>query len=159
MRVQITKKKDGDSVLKCIRDDGTETWQKNTGRTAAFFPLHDLTHYAVETELGIRDAFFGVVADGWSIDETGQRGVATRLPPAALYVESVVGTLDAERASMARWTADEFNENIARHWAKSGKTPPRRLTDDELARIRKRRAELFEAWHELPDGGTLDLEF
>jgi len=159
MKVQITRKTDGSSVLKCVRRDGTETWQKNTGKTASFFPLHDLTHFAVETELGIRDAFFGVVADGWSIDETGQRGVATRLPPAALFVETVVGTLDSERAGGVRWTAEEFNENIARHLAKGGTTPSRILTDADLARVRKRRAELFAAWHELPDGGTLELTF
>jgi len=159
VKVQITKRTDGGSVLKCIRSDGTETWQKNHGPTAAFFPLHDLTHYAVETELGISDAFFGLVAQGWSIEETGQRGVAARLPGDALFVENIVGTLDAERASSARWTAEEFNENIARHAAKGDRPVPRALTDAELARIRKRRAELFTLWRELPAGETLVLTF
>jgi hypothetical protein len=81
------------------------------------------------------------------------------MPSESLFAENVVGTLDSERASMARWTADEFNENIARHLAKGGRTPTKILSDEDLARIRKRRAELFEQWHELPEGETLELEF
>jgi hypothetical protein len=41
----------------------------------------------------------------------------------------------------------------------NGRDAPRRLTDDDLARIRKRRAELFERWHALRPGQTLALSF
>ena len=159
LRIHITKRTDGGAVLKCVRSDGTETWQKQSGHQAAFFPLHDLTHYAVESELGIHDAFYGLVAAGWSIADTTGKGTRGALPPDALFVESVVGTLDTERASGSRWTADEFNESAARHAANGGRPAPRRLTDDELARIRKRRAELFERWRELPAGHALELTF
>ncbi|HEU4996537.1 MAG TPA: hypothetical protein VFT29_17090 [Gemmatimonadaceae bacterium] len=159
MRIQITKRTDGGAVLKCVRDDGTETWQKQQGHQAAFFPLHDLTHFAVETELGINAGFYGLIASGWSIDETGARGVAARLPAEAIFVENVVGTLDSERASGSRWTADEFNESTARFAANGGRPAPRQLSDDELSRIRKRRAELFARWAALDPGGTLELTF
>jgi hypothetical protein len=159
LRVQITKRTDGGAVLKCIRADGSETWQKQQGHQAAFFPLHDLTHFAVESELGIRDAFYGLIADGWSIDDTGARGVAAKLPPDAIFVENVVGTLDSERASGSRWTAAEFNENTERFALNGGRPVPRKLTDDELARVRKRRAELFSQWSELQPGQTLELTF
>ncbi len=159
MRIQITKRTDGGAVLKCVRADGTETWQKQQGHQAAFFPLHDLTHFAVETELGIRSAFYGLIASGWSIDETGARGVAARLPPEAIFVESVVGTLDTERASGSRWTADEFNDSTARFAANGGRPAPRKLGDDELARIRQRRADLFARWTALEPGGMLELTF
>jgi len=158
MRILLTKKTDGTTVLKCVRADGSETWQKND-RHAVFFAMHDLTHYAVETELRIAEGFFGVVSSGWAIDETGQRGVAKTLPSDALFVEHVVGTLDAERASATRWTAEEFNESLALKARKDGRPAPRVLTDDELQRVRKRRAELFEDWHALPPGSTLELPF
>jgi hypothetical protein len=159
LTIQITKRTDGGSVLKCVRADGSETWQKSQGKTAAFFPLHDLTHYAVESELGIRDGFFGLIAQGWSIEETGQRGVAAKLPPDAIFVENVVGTLDTERASGSRWTAEEFNDNTARFARNGGRPQPRALTDEQLARVRQRRAELFARWKELPAGETLQLTF
>src|SRR5438477_4707241 len=159
MLISLTKRPDGATVLKCVRADGTETWQKQQGAHAAFFSRHDLTHYVVESELGIRDAFFGLVAGGWTIDQTGQRGVAAKLPPDAILVENIVGTLDTERASGSRWSAEEFNENTARFAANGGRPAPRKLTDEERARIRKRRAELFAAWRELQPGATLDLTF
>jgi hypothetical protein len=159
VHIKITKRTDGGTVLKCIRADGTETWQTQQGKNAAFFARHDLTHYVVESELGVRTAFFGLIADGWTIDQTGQRGVAAKLPVDAIFVENVVGTLDSERASGSRWTAEEFNENTARFAANAGRPAPRKLTDDELSRIRKRRAELFAEWAALPDGGTMELTF
>jgi hypothetical protein len=159
MQIRITKRADGGAVLKCVRDDGTEDWQKQQGASAAFFPLHDLTHYSVETELGIRDAFYGLVAQGWSIDDTTGKGTRGAIPPVAIFVETVVGLFDSERASSARWTAEEFNDNIARHLTRAGGEPSRLLTDDELLRIRKRRAELFDRWYSLPAGATLELPF
>jgi hypothetical protein len=159
LRIQITKRPDGGAVLKCVRADGTETWQKQTGHQAAFFPLHDLTHYAVESELAIRDAFYGLISAGWTIDDTTGKGARGALPADAVFVENVVGTLDTERASGSRWTAEEFNENTARFAANGGRPAPRRLTDDELGRIRKRRADLFEQWRKLPSGQMIELTF
>ena len=160
LNIQITKRTDGGAVLKCVRSDGTVTWQKQEGAQGAFFPLHDLTHYSVESELGIRNAFYGLVADGWDIEDTTGKGARGPLPPDAVFVEHVVGTLDSERASGTRWTAEEFNDSLARSASNSGgKFAARRLTDDDLARIRKRRAELFQQWHALRPGQTLSLDF
>jgi len=159
LSIALTKRPDGGSVLKCTRPDGSITWQKQEGPNATFFPLHDLTHYAVESELGIRDAFYGLILAGWSIDDTTGKTSRGPLPDVALFVETVVGTLDSERASGSRWTAAEFNENIARHASNTGRPTPRLLTDDELARIRKGRAELFVAWRELESGGSLELAY
>jgi hypothetical protein len=159
MQVTITKKPDGTAILKVVRDDGSEDWQKQRGSSGAFFPLHDLTHYSVETELGITDAFFGLVARGWSIEDTTGKGSRGALPINAIFVEHVVGTLDSERASLTRWPASDFNETIARSFANAGLTVPRTLTEDEVLRIRKRRAELFQAWNDTPPGRTLSLTF
>ena len=52
LTIRISKRKDGGGVLRCVRADGSETWQKQESRHAAFFALHDLTHFAVESALG-----------------------------------------------------------------------------------------------------------
>ena len=134
-------------------------WQKQDGKYAGFFPLHDLTHYAVETELGIMDAFYGLLGSGWSISDTEGKSDRGALSLNALFVESLVGTLDSERASGSRWTAEEFNESLAVHMGRHGRVAPRRITEDDLARIRGCRAELFARWQSLPAGETLRLEF
>jgi hypothetical protein len=142
-----------------LRADGSLVWHTQRGAHAVFFPFHDLTHYAVESVLRIGDAFFGLLAAGWSTEETEGKSARGPLPRNAVFVEAVVGTLDRERGSFTRWTADEFNDSLATYMASGGRTPPRQLTDDDLTRIRDRRAELFEQWDRLGAGERLSLSW
>src|SRR5688572_24292833 len=100
--IELVKQRDGAVVLRATREDGSRVWQKQEGAHAGFFPLHDITHYAVETVLAIHDAFLGLLAAGWSIEETEGKSARGPLPLNAQFVEAVVGTLDAERASATR---------------------------------------------------------
>ncbi len=146
-------------MLRCERADGTVTWQRQERRHAAFFPLHDLTHYAVETELGFRRGFYGLIAEGWDITDTTGKGARGPLPREALTVERIVGAFDMQRAGGTPWTAQAFNEQAALQAMTSGDTPPRPLTDDELDRVRTCSLQLFSRWTRLPTGGTLELTF
>jgi hypothetical protein len=47
--IQLKKGRDAPATLACVRDDGTRTW----GKEHPFFPVHDLTHCAVESVLGL----------------------------------------------------------------------------------------------------------
>src|SRR5256886_13477123 len=108
--IRIKKNKDGRISLSCTRADGTTTWQRQEGGQARFFPLHDLTHYAVETVLGHRRGFYGLVAAGWDLTDFGQPWPRGPLPPEALGSELLVGFLDRERAAGGEeWPATEFN--------------------------------------------------
>lgn len=149
--VQITKRADGAGVLRCVRADGSATWQKQSQRHAAFFALHDLTHLAVESTLGIRRGFYGLIAEGWEIDDTTGKSPRGPLPPEAGETEFIVGWLDTERAGGVIWSADDFNRSAAAH--------SRRLTEADLRAIRARRSQLFSQWNALPPGATLELRF
>ena len=155
----MTKRADGSALLRCERADGTSSWQKQEGKNAAFFPLHDLTHFAVESELGFRSGFYGLVADGWDIDDTTGKGARGQLPAEAVTVEQIVGSLDAERASRATSSAEDFNAQAAMFATSRGSPAPRALTDEELDRVRARIRELFYDWFALADGQTLELTF
>lgn len=148
MQVEIAKRKDGAGVLRCIRDDGSVTWQKQTERHAAYFALHDLTHFAVESVLSYRRGFFGLLSEGWDLDDTTGKGAKGPLPAEAGEVEGIVGQFFMEQASGARWTAEEFCDSISR-----------KLTEEELARVRRRRSELFAAWRAVEPGSVLNLKF
>lgn len=150
MLVQITKRADGAGVLRCTRADGSVTWQKQE-RHAAHFALHDLTHYSVETVLGAKLGFFGLVAAGWEIDDTTGKGTRGPLQPEALEIERIVGLFDTERASGAIWTLEEFHE--------FGGEAARKLTGEQVAAIRARRSELFQRWSTVPAGGILNLDW
>jgi hypothetical protein len=157
--IEFTKRADGRTVLRCVRADGSVTWQRNDDQHARFFPLHDLTHYAVETELGFAKGFFGLIAAGWNIDETTGKTPRGALPSEALEVEYVVSAFSAERAGGVGATAAEFNELAATFASAKEMPPPRQLSDEDLARVRSRFDELAAKWRSLPTGATLELKF
>jgi len=150
MRIEISKRPDGRGVLQCVRADGSKTWQRQD-RDSAFFALHDLTHFAVESVLGYRYGFFGLLASGWNIDETDGKSLRGPLPAEALEVESIVGLLDRERACGAIWCAADFETGR--------QAASRPLSDEDLAHVRKTRDELFKRWAEVQPGSALTLEF
>lgn len=159
LKIQITKRRDGSAVLRCERADGSTTWQKQAGRQAAFFPLHDLIHFAVEQELGYTEAFFGLIARGWDIEDTTGKGARGSLPPEAVAAELIVGLLMSESASGVEWSAEEFKEQAALYAASRGAAVSFDLTDEQLERIRTAARALHERWGMVPPGGVLELEF
>ena len=154
----MTRRPDGTAVLRCERPDGSFTWQKQQ-RHAHFFALHDLTHFAVESTLGYGGGFFGLIEQGWDIDDTTGQGTRGPLPDEAVEVEYLVGALDAERAGATLWTVEEFNHHGAIHAAASGRPAPRALSAAALLDVRSRRAELFAQWSALAPEETLELIF
>ena len=159
LRICLTKHADGGAVLRCVRADGSATWQRQRGRSAGFFPLHDLTHFAIESELGVRHAFYGLIADGWDIEETTGKSRRGPLPSEAYAVERLVGLFDLERAGSAVWSAHELNAHCYGPSAPLEQRLRRPITEDDLTRIRSRIGGLLGEWAVLPPGGTLELSF
>jgi len=157
--IQITKRVDGSSVLRCVRSDGSVTWQKQDSKHAAFFAYHDLTHFAVESVLGYQQGFFGLIAQGWEIEDTTGKGSRGRLPDEALEVENLVGLLDRERGGSALWSVEEFNDTAALQASSTGRTAPRPLSPEDLAQVKAKRSGLFSQWRALPIGQCLQLQF
>ncbi len=147
LRIEIVKQPDGTGVLRCTRQDGSVTWQKQT-KHAAYFAVHDLTHYAVEVTLGYKRGFFGLIAAGWDVEDTTGKGSRGPLAREAVEVEQIVGLFQSEQASGALWTAEQFNEFA-----------PRSLTDADVQSVRKLRATLFQKWFATKPGEKLELHF
>lgn len=160
LTIHIKKKTDGSAALRCVRADGTTTWQRQEGSHGVFFPLHDLTHYSVETVLGFRRAFYGLVSDGWDLSTFEEPGLKSRLPDEAGLAEVIVGFFDIERATGVAGSADDFNWKIQSYRENGGLGPTTfRMTDDALVRIRAVRDGLFATWRALPPGDTMTLMF
>lgn len=134
-------------MLRCSRADGTVTWQKQP-RHGAFFALHDLTHFAVQTALGYQRGFFGLIAEGWDLLDAAGDGARGPASNEAVEVEKIVGLFDSERASGVLWSEEEFNSFA-----------PRKLTAEEIGRVRAIRTELFKRWAGVLPGQTLLLTF
>jgi len=162
LRIEIGKRRDGATTFRLVRADGSATWQRHEGNTAAFFPLHDLEHFAVETVLGHGRGFYGLVAEGWELGDFGTPWPRGPMPADMDPSESIVGFLDLERATGVELTADEVNEQLRAKLgernasAGSGRV---HITDEDLAHVRAVVRELHAKWWELPPGETMSLEF
>jgi hypothetical protein len=157
--IRIKKKTDGAAALSCQRADGSVTWQRQEGRQGRFFPIHDLTHYAVETVLGHRRGFYGLVAEGWNVTDFGGAWPKGCLPPDLDPSELIVGFLDAERAAGVEWSAADFNDKADKYYGQHNLPGVCRVSSNELQRIRAMRDDLVARWHALPVGETFELVF
>jgi hypothetical protein len=160
MQLRILKKADGGGALTCTRDDGSVTWQPQH-RHAAFFATHDLTHYAVETVLHLDDAFYGLVARGWEIDDFNPPYPRGPIPSRALFAELLVGLLDAERASGVHAPAEEIREYMRGYAAQNDADTSSWivLNDAMLTAIREGRDALLTRWAAVPIGSALTVDF
>ena len=162
--IRLTMRGGTNYVISCQRPDGTVTWQKQPAKNAGFFAAHDLTHYAVETVLGYRSAFYGLLAGGWDFPDFAAPWPRGRLPAEAGAAELIVGLLDAERAGGGArpMTAAELNATAETFCRQRGVTDAStfpRVTDEQLSDSRDRRAELLERWTRLPPGEAMELVF
>ncbi|MDQ6831263.1 MAG: hypothetical protein M3081_20570 [Gemmatimonadota bacterium] len=160
--VRIKKHTDGTATLSCTRRDGTTTWQRQRGALGQFFPLHDLTHFAVESVLGYRRGFYGLVADGWEMTDFGTPWPRGPLPAETVEAEMMVGFFDSERRLLQRFSAEEVNEQAANFMAnrvEKGARPSRTFTDAQLADVRALRADVFARWAAIEPGDALELAF
>lgn len=163
MLIRFTKKRDGTTTLTCVRGDGSVTGQRQ--KHGFFFVPHDLGHYAIETTLNLRLAFYGLLCRGWEITDFGTPWPRGPIPPDAIQdamlAEHLAGMLDGERAGILEpQMAADTNALLAAQFAALPGAPRLRVvTDDELARIRATAAELLGRWHALPVGETLELPF
>jgi len=155
MLIRITKGRDGPGILTCLRFDGTSTWTK----VSDYFPVHDLTHYVVETTLGIPNAFYSLVRDGWDIPAFAVKGSAAKLPPQANLVEALVGRLQRDLMPGSDFTAETYNEEVDAVLEGIGNPERRHISDSELIEMRTRLRELLAQWKALPPGETIELPF
>jgi hypothetical protein len=155
LTIRIKKNADGSAAFSCERPDGSVTWQRQTGSHGRFFPLHDLTHYAVETVLGHRRGFYGLVTEGWDLTDFGAPWPRGQIPRDADPSEFIVGFLDAERAGGGSWSAEDLNQSLRIH----DPAVRAQVSAEQLTRIRQVRAALFQRWEDLPAGQTLELGF
>jgi hypothetical protein len=157
MTIRFAKGKNGKPpTLTCTRDDGLVTWQASSD----VIIRHDLIHYAVETTLGYREAFFGLVAAGRDIESFGTKdGVKDTYPQEAGWAECIVGTLQWPAMSTGPEPTPEESIAAAQQMFADHNIPAPYLTPGQIARIRATIMDLHRRWEELPDDAALELSF
>jgi hypothetical protein len=165
--LRLKKGRDGPSALAIIRPDGSAAVQ----RVPDAFPVHDLTHYSVESVLQLRQSFLTLMGNGWEFGDFGAPWPRGSLPAEAAWTEEVVGLFWQERWPNGIFrTLEELNQAVGviagklretrtSHGAADPALLERRLTEPEVEEVRRLLGALIARWHALEAGETLVLLF
>lgn len=130
---------------------------------------HDIVHYCVESALGMRNGFWGMVARGEdpaAIAELAKAGGHASAKRAIAPASSLIELLQAERLvecfEAEGWSGGENDAGLLAMaeagWAASH-LPPLDLSAEELASVRTKLTDLGDRWRALAEGEPLVLEW
>jgi hypothetical protein len=109
--------------------------------------------------LRLEEGFFGLVASGWDVTDFGSPWPRGGLPPQANVTELIVSFFDLERAGGDRTTAEEINRKVAEYCAEKELPAQVPITEEHVAEVRRKRAEVFAKWESIPPGDAIELPF
>jgi hypothetical protein len=155
MLIRFTRLSNDRHRFEVVRDDGTrESRELETRSTLS----HDLAHYAVEVEAGLKESFYGRLAQGLTYDEL------TSAPPKtheAMETERVVVLVqntfkrgDEEPAPPA-----EQARRIIASFESTESKPPGWLSADVMSRAVERLRRVQGQWRATSFHRTMELEF
>lgn len=155
MRVQFKKRKNHQNTIRCVRDDGTEDWWSFKGRMD-----HDLAHFAVEKELGLRKGLYGHLNEGVTFKILALAGVTKAYPwhPEIFWSEAIVNTLS--QAILMPDLQTDINAAIKAGCEKIGlqQLPPY-LTDQQIDDLISKIKQLWSDWSRCDLGQSLEFDY
>ena len=155
MEISFTKKGVNTQIISCRRMDGTITWM----HIDSFFIIHDICHYAVESALKFKNAFYGMLASGIAIAdfEMPKEKRTFHLTEEAIYTEQIVNLLTIEYSQRPMENfLDTLNEICHKMAIPLALTV---LDQTKLLQIRLSVELLMKRWDLLPEGETITLIF
>lgn len=155
MQIRLTRLTNERHRLELVRDDGTREARELETRSAL---LHDLVHYAVETEAGLKASFYGLLASGKTYESLTAEPSGD---PETMQTEAVVGRIQgiAKNDSWADVDPEALAQSIAAGFRSIGHEPPAWLSGDLIVRVRQRFRRVQGQWRATPFHQTLALEF
>jgi len=158
LNIKLSKYEHKPTVLSCTRKDGSVTWTS----VRPGLELHDLAHFALEKTLKWDNAFFGLLADGYDINDferpRDQRPIALlpkNLPQTSLIAEHIVNLLQAGFGS----NNYDFFETVQSVLQDKGLPLPPEFNRELAVQIQLQLAELWSRWQQVPVTGSLELVF
>ncbi len=155
VRILFRKISDERHTLEIVREDGRREQVECETRS---YLVHDLLHYAVESEAGVQGGFWGNLGQGKTLvdmnDRTG-RAMASVAPEMAV-IERLVGSLSAVVKGR---TAAEMVAALDQYAAALGSTNPDWLTEPFVLAVQERMRQLLGRWRATPYGSTMELDW
>jgi hypothetical protein len=155
MEIRFIKKVEGNHIISCRRKDGSETWMQ----ISSFFVIHDLCHYAVETELNMQHAFYGMLAAGTNISdfELPKNQRTFDLTDEAIAAEQIVNllTIEYNQGKMENFI-DELHNLYDRNKAGDFLAV---INEMQLTAVRNSFESLANQWQGLSEGESILLRY
>jgi len=155
MRILLTKLTNERHALEIIRKDGSR--DRVELETKSLW-LHDFLHFAIESEAGLQDGFWGSLAAGKTMAQMNDFSPDT--PKAysgnMATIEQTVGMLTG--AAKGR-TAQEMYEGYRTMREAQGEMPVEWITAAFIERVQERIRQLVGHWNGTPFGETMRIEW
>jgi hypothetical protein len=152
LTIRLTRISPAHHRFEYIRADGSGEALELVTRE---FLTHDLVHFAVETEAGLRGSFYGLLDKIGGYADLTLDGAA--LGGEAQITEMVVGPL--QNAVGPELDAAGVADRIIAFMRDMDLCPPRWLTAEFIDAVRERMRRLQGEWKATPFGGTMELVF
>jgi hypothetical protein len=154
MLIRFTRLTNDRHRFEIVRDDGSCEGPDLETRSTM---LHDFVHFAVETEAGLHNSFYGRLAQGQAYDDlAGNPG-----RPEAMQTEAVVGQIQGSLKDGAAPETDpaQLAREIAAGFQSVGAQPPAWVTPEFIVGVRERLRRLQGQWRATPFHEPMEIEF
>ena len=155
MRIAFRRIDDSAHVLEVTRADGVTEAVACETRS---YLLHDLLHYAVESEAGLSRGFWGSLAAGKTLGQMNDRSGAGMADGAGemAAIERIVGAMHLTTKGRS---SREVVLGVRRFYVSIGEEAPAWLTEALVDRVQERMRRLQGQWKATPRGGRMELSF
>lgn len=155
LQVRLTAITNDRHRIDMTRPDGSVTSTDLETRSTLF---HDLVHFAVETEAGLADSFFGRVAKGQDPASLTQTGMNDQSTDELAMTERVIGPLQGW-LQHRRGSAQDFVTTLGSYLQSLGQSCPRWLEATLIERVAEKVRHLQGHWQGTKHGETMQLTF
>jgi hypothetical protein len=146
------------STLRITRSDGSKDW----GYIHPGLQDHDIAHYAVETVLGMKNGFYGIIDQGASIADfelpKNQKGPLVH--PDTMHLEAIHSEYLVNQLQTEIWSSglmEDFLDIFKKTLADKNIPYPKHLNAKSLEEIRKVYHHHALAFHAMKEGEVLRL--
>jgi hypothetical protein len=147
LAVRLTRLNPTHHCFEAVRTDGSREVRELETRSCL---MHDLVHFALESEAKLECGFYGALARAVAYDAQSASGEA-------MQVENVVASL--QTAIKGEVDPAAFVARLRTARASMGETTPEWLTEALIVRVLERLRQLNGRWRATPFGETMELRF
>jgi len=153
MRIMFQRISDDRHLLAIVREDGSREQVECETRS---YLVHDLLHYAVETEAGLDGGFWGNLAKGATLAALNDRsGRPMSAPDSELgQIEPIVGALTG---TLKGGAAAEVVAGVRAYLQATAAAQPAWLSEAFVAAVQERMRRLLGHWRATGHGGSMEL--